>query len=371
MPDPVEAEVKVEDAYEDSSQASPELLDKISEGLTTLYPDEDDPTPEPDPAEPAESEESTPEPKDELKSEPADDDDTTPENESDPAGDDPNPESKSESESESEPEKPAIPDNYYRAAIHQGWEPGQISKLYETDPEGTLKFLEKCYNDVNSMSQQFAQLGRKAKEMQPAPDTEGSEQKPKAFDPEAFKKAYDEDPAAAMVSMFEAMQQQPQQQPEQTPVQQSQQTAKNEMQERLSVVEQLNGFFNADDLKPFGDFYGASGKLDWGDLTPGQYANRQAVVNLADEILAGAELLQTGMTVREAVEKAHLEVTAPMLEKIVRQDIIKKVTKKAKGVTLRPTRKEEKPPKKGGKLSDGEVVANIDSRLAELREKGL
>lgn len=354
-----------EDTHDESTDASPELLEKISENLTKLYPDEDEPTLESDSIEPAESDDSTPEPEGgDTETEPADDDDSTPEPESEPADE-------SESETESEPEKPAIPDNYYRAAIHRGWTPERISKLYEADPEGTVDFLKKTYEDVNSMSKQFADFGRKAKEMQQAPAAKQEpEQKPDVFDPEAFKKVYDEDPAAAMVLMFEAMQKQSQQQP-QAPVQQPQQTSQDEMRERLSNLEQLNGFFNDDDLKAFGDYYGQSKKLDWGDITPDQYANRKALVDRADEILVGAELLQTGMSIREAVEKAHLEITAPMLKEIVRQDIIKQVKKKAKGATLRPTKRKEKAPKPGGKLSNDEVIDKIDARLATLREKGL
>jgi len=350
---------------EHTEEASPELLEKMAEKLDSMYEDEgDDSTPESDSVEPAESEEPTPDPEeDEPEPEPAGDDDTTPEADDEPADDVP------DSKSESEPEKPAIPDNYYRAAIHQGWEPEQISKLYEADPEGTLKILEKTYNDVNSLSQQFAQLGRKAKEMQEAP-TKQEPEAPKSFDLDAWKKSYEEDPAAAMASMFEAMQKQTQG-PDQALSQQPQQTSRDEMQERLSTLEQLNGFFSADDLKAFNEFYGTSKKLDWGDLTPGEYANRQAVVNRADEILAGAELLQTGMTVREAVEKAHLEITAPMLEKIVRKDIIKQVTKKAKSATLRPTKRKDVTPKTGGKKSETEALANTEARLAALREKGL
>ncbi len=125
-------------------------------------------------------------------------------------------------------------------------------------------------------------------------------------------------------------------------------------------------------MKPFEEYYGNTKSVDWSGLTGDQYANRQAIVNRADEILSGAEFLGRDMTVREAVELAHIEVTAPLMQQIVRQDLVKKVQKKAKGATLRPSKSKSKTsPKTGGNLSDAQVVANAEARLADLRGRGL
>lgn len=339
-------------AYEKS-----DVVDKVAQTLAK-FGEVEDPTPEPEPK-PAEPKEPTP-----VEPKPAGEEGPTPVEPKEPA-------EPAEPAEPKEPGKPAIPDNYYRAAIHQGWKPEQISKLYENDPEGTLQILEKTYNDVNNLSQQFAQLGRKAREMQTqsVQPVQPTQPKPQTFDPEKFKKDYEDDPASAIASAFAVLQAKPEAQPVQS-IQSSSQN--DEWSERLAAIEQLNSFFGADDVKPFAEYYGKSKSLNWGDLTADQYAARQAVVNRADEILAGAELLQKGMTVREAVELAHIELTAPMLHKIVRQDILKSVQKKAKGATIRPSvSKAIVAPKEGAKLSEEQATANAEVRLADLRSRGM
>jgi len=340
-------------AYEKS-----DVVDKVAQTLAK-FGEVEDSTPEPE-SEPAKPAVSTPEPK------PAEKTDVTPE----PGPVEPaEPAEPTEPE---EPEKPAIPDNYYRAAIHQGWKPEELSAMYELNPEGTLRFLEKTYNDVNNLSQQFAQLGRKAREVETArvqPQPQPQPQ-PQGFDVEKFKKAYEDDPASALATALQQLQTarvEPQPQPQ--PVQQP--NKKDEWNDHLAAVEQLNTFFGAEDLKPFAEYYGEAKSLNWSDLTPGQYANRQAVINRADEILAGAELLQKEMSVREAVELAHMELSAPILQQVVREDILKAVKKKASGITMRPSKsKTNVPVKTGGKLSDAQILANAEARLADLRGRG-
>lgn len=274
----------------------------------------------------------------------------------------PTPEESEQKPAESEKQKPAIPDNYYRAAVHQGWKPEQIDKLYRADPDGTLEFLKQNHEKVNNLSQQFSLLGRKAREME---EQKKAEPPKPVVDSEAFRKAYDEDPAAAIADALNKVS------THKTVVQQQQPVQRDQQQEDLAAIEQVNGFLSGSDMEGFNDFYGVSKSYRWDDLTAGQYANRMAVIRRADEILAGAELLQTNITVRDALERAHLQVTAPILEKVVRNKIVSQVKKKAKGVTLRPAKSKTIAPSgaKTGQLTDDEIEERAKERLAKLGKK--
>jgi len=118
-------------------------------------------------------------------------------------------------------EKPAIPDNHYRALVHSGWKPEKISSVYEKDSELLLELAEKAYADVNSLSQQFAQLGRTRIEMeqklaaqkpsQAQTQTQAQLQQ-QGPDLAKLKEQYEEDPFGATVELLKAFGPQAQQQ---------------------------------------------------------------------------------------------------------------------------------------------------------------
>jgi len=66
----------------------------------------------------------------------------------------------SEQKAESDKSKTAIPDNYYRALVHQEWTPEEIATEWEKDPDRLIKWGEKAYKSMNDLSQQFSSLGR-------------------------------------------------------------------------------------------------------------------------------------------------------------------------------------------------------------------
>jgi len=323
-------------AYEDDS-----VLNKVAQTLSKFSDNVS--TPEPEPAEPAESAEPTLEPEPEPEPEPADDDDPTPEPEpAEPA--------------EPKDQKPAIPDNYYRAAIHSGWKPERIDKLYQSDPEGTLEFLKENHEKVNNLTNQFSLVGRKARELEEQPPA-----KPEpTVNVDDFRRAYEEDPAAAIAEALNKVQV--------AQVVQQQPVSQDNQQADLTAIETMNNFFTAADMEGYKDFYGDSKSLQWSDLTPGQYANRMAVIHRADEILAGAAFLKMDVTVKDAIERSHLQVTAPIVEKVVRNKIISQVKKKASGVTLRPGKSKTVVPSgtKTAQLSEQEIEERVKERFAKL-----
>jgi len=356
-----------EAAYADS-----EVVQNVSQHLAEFQEKigVDSSIPEP-PASPAEPPKSTPESESEQEveleseSEPADSDVSTPVEPVEPAV-------------ESSQEKPAIPDNYYRAAVHSGLEPQQISKLYESDAEGTLEFLKHNYEAVNNLSRQFANLGRTALELQ----QKGAAQKvtpqqpvvqKSELDVEKLRRQYEDDPFGAMVELFKTQSAQPQQvsQPEPT-VTQPDRVA---FEEQAAALQQLHQFFKVDDMEVYKDFYGSIGDesmFDWSSLPPGQLANRHALAHLADQIIAGNELQGKQISTVEGLQLAHMVITEPIREQIVREKITSQVKKRSKGITLKPS---------GSGLATGTVatgqgvkseeqaLVNLQQRLPAFRQK--
>jgi len=231
-------------------------------------------------------------------------------------------------------DKPAIPDSHYRAAVHMGMKAEEIGELYDQSPELALKALAKCYEMVNASSKQLGELGQQARRLkEPAPVTPVQPSRKEAV-MKKLKEKYEDDPIIDLIG--ELIPDAPAPRPAVQPVQQ--QPPERSIDEEIAVRQTINTFFGADDMKPYEDFYGKAGQAgDWTHLTGGQVANRRETCNRAQLILDGAEATGMKMSAAEALERAHLEVAAPMVEQVVRQRIVKSVQKRAAGVTLKPS----------------------------------
>ena len=357
-------------ANSEAAYADSDVVQNVSNHLAEMQEKlgVDSSIPEP-PASPAESPEPTlepePEPEPEPSSELADDGSPTPAEPAEPAA-------------ESGDQKPAIPDNYYRAAVHSGFTPERISKQYEIDAEGTLEFLKQNYEHVNNLSRQFADLGRtaiglKQKEAaQQIPTQQPAVQKPE-LDVEKLRKQYEDDPFGAMVELFKTQAVQPQQvsQPEPTVIQPD----RAAFEEQAAALQQLHQFFKIDDMEVYKDFYGEisdESMFDWGSLPPGQLANRRALVNLADQIIAGHELQGKQVSTAEGLQLAHLVITEPIREQIVREKIVSQVKKRSKGITLKPSGSGPATAAATtgqGVKSEEQALTNLQQRLPGFRQK--
>jgi hypothetical protein len=348
MPDSQKENIGLKDA----DYADPAIADKVSQHLNLLE-GEEIVTPEPE-SEPAGESEPTPSPK--VKT--AGEGEPTPE---------PGPEPATE-----------LPDNHYRAALHQGWTAEEVSDFLKSDSEKALKTFERIYKSTNELSRRFAQLGEAAlKVQQPQPEAKPIVQIPQVqdfVDMKKIREEYSDNPLVDMIgTLNEGLKKvlaQRQEQPQPQTVVQSQ-VDRARYEEDMAIAQQLQYFFGDDDMKSYDDFYGASldesGKIlmTVDHLTPGQQANRMAAIRLADRILAGSELQGETMPVAEALELAHLVITEKIREKAIRDGLTAKVVKQGKGLTLRPTgsKKDESggPPK-----TEDELVERTKARMEKL-----
>lgn len=375
------------DMRKDSEAAytAPDVVENVSQHLTEMQDKigSEPSIPEP-PASPAEPPESTsepepesgpeskqePEPESEPEPEPTDEDDSTP---AEPEG--------AAAESDSQ-ETPAIPDNWFRAATHSGYTSEQISKMYDADAEGTMKFLKHNYEAVNNLSRQYANNGRiaielqqKAQAAQAVPAQQPTAQPPK-MDAEKFRQQYEDNPAEAIFELFQGLTSSPQEKIAEQPAAQTVQSDRAAFEERVAILQQFHQFFTAEDMNAYKDFYGEAtdgNMFDWSKLPPGQYANRQALSDLADQIIAGHELQGKQISVAEGLKLAHLAITQPITEQVVREKLVKQMKKRSKGVTLKPSGAQPKPAtgtsRQGGAKTYEQAEANLQQRLPAMREK--
>lgn len=329
----------------DKEQAAKELAEEIKKiDMAAADPvDDSTSTPDPEPEPEGDPEEPTPE-DDEPTSDVGEGDD-------DPGEGEPEEPTQDDEPEDEEDDKPALPDSHYRAALRMGWTAEEIGELYDKSPEAAKRMVAKCYESVNAASQQLGRLGvlaqkaKQAEQATPAAQPQADDRYAKLIN--RVKDHYGEDdPTAEVLAELLKDKQQAAQQP------QAKQDAipKRTVEEEIAARQQIQTFFSSDEMKAYDELYGSDDTLagDLSKLTPGQRANRIEVCNRAQLILYGAEAAGMEMSTAEALERAHLEIAAPMAEQIVRTRLAKSARKREKGVTLRPGGKKQAPPKKEG-----------------------
>jgi len=269
-------------------------------------------------------------------------------------------------------EPPTLPDNLVRAAIHQGWSQEDIDEFFDASPEKALKTFGNIYTATNSISQQFAEIGRRTIAKNNQKDTEVAEKKVSKkieADYSAIEKEYGaDDPLVNMAKAQDERINMLVEKLEETAnvVPAKQQEAQNGID--AAVVTQLDSFFNDAGMTDyFDDFYGdISEDSSWDKLTPGQRANRMAVCVMADEILVGTEMQGRDMELREALKLSHLAVSDPIKESVIRTKITKQLKKRSKSITLKPHSGNKKAAKTGGPKTPAELEAKVSEKLAKI-----
>ncbi len=251
-----------------------------------------------------------------------------------------------------------LSDAYFRAAIHRGWKEEDIKDLYKNNPELANKTFANIYEGVNRSSEEFAAIGRYEKKIRetaeaPAKSTAteaARESEYKGLDVDQIRKDNPDDPLVDVIAAVEAQSKilydevQVIKNTRSAPVSgqpsgllPEQQRAMD--QETAAINQQIDNFFLTDSMKGYVDFYGDLPKdaVDWVTMTPGQKANRWAVIEMMDEIIAGAATLGREVKIDEAMFRAHSSVSEPLREKIIRDGIMSKVEKRSKSITLKPS----------------------------------
>jgi hypothetical protein len=270
--------------------------------------------------------------------------------------------SQAESQADSQQDVTSLPENYIRAAIHQGWKPEAIDKFFASDPELALTTFENIYNSTNKISKMFAAQGRNV--MKAKADKTVQPDKKNFIDVKALRDKYGDDEPS--VEIAEAINKGLQEAFGSKQVVETGETGIDNRNgspssEDIALVQTIENFFGSDDMKPFGDFYG---KGDSRNRI--QEMNRIAVVNMADQIIAGADLHGQELSASDALAMAHLSVSEPVREKVLRQNILKSVKKREKGITFRPSSSTAGNKKLSAKDKEKALLGKTQDRLNKL-----
>ena len=248
----------------------------------------------------------------------------------------------------SEEALPTLPNAYKRAAIHQEWTQEEIDEFYNADPEKALKTFAKLHDSNNRLSMKFSEFGniraQQEAEAQRFKDEQVTKPEPvyqpkptPPVDMNELRRQYGNDPVvdiiqklADQIADMKPVEKQPVRELQPDPVYQP--YVKPQIDQN-AAFRTLDNFFGSEDVKPYTSFYGSDS--DWNKLSPGEFANRREVVQLAGSIVAGAEMKGDPMSDEMALEKAHLIVSQPYLEKAIVADIHTQLEKRAKSMTIR------------------------------------
>ena len=241
----------------------------------------------------------------------------------------------------------SIQDNLYRTALHEGWKPEEIQAFMELDPDRARATFQKLHESSTGLSKVWADAGRaellkgdttQQQQQQTDTATEATKKNKVEFqelDIDKLRKEYDNDPVVDLVeqqqkqnkALFDMV----------NSLNETISTRPPEQQQQVvdpaaaALATQIDSFFKHPDMKMYDTFYGMGD-----NLTPGDIANRNAMFELADQIRAGRALQGLDTTVDEALAQAHLLVTEPIREKMVRKDIVSKLKKRSNSLSLRP-----------------------------------
>jgi len=271
------------------------------------------------------------------------------------------------------PEPSTPPAAWQRSLKARGWSDDEISAFWGQNPEMAAKVFERVHTSRNAELTEWARLGREAKKQHgllPDPSVDAPETKPQpkategvlpgGFQPLDAKVLAEQGgielpvaealvgPINELVGQFNQV----------LPiVRQNVESTKNSAQAALQQV--VDGFFGGDDMQSFAEFYG-----DGERLTDDQLAKRGEVLETADALVAGATLQGRGLTVPEALTMAHDMVAIEHRDQIARRDLKKKVRRRAKGLSLRPSQRKAKPP--SGKATRTQLERRVQEGLTKL-----
>lgn len=276
-----------------------------------------------------------------------------------------------------------LSDAYYRAATNSGMTKDEIVDFMAASPKLAIKTFAKMHENMNSTSQQFAEFGRARKKAEADGDDSGNTDNNNASKKSTYKKIdtakiRDENPDSTdLVDLIDQMQEQNKSMHDQmtelakAPVVHRDAAAEKLARDQEQLIgTQIDAFFSDPSLKPFAGTYGTTAKNshDWSNLMPSEKVNRVAVIEQVEQLMEGAKALGQDMDVVEALGRAHLMVTQPVQEKMIREDIMKKVRKRSKGITLKPSSSKSAASSKQKKAkTHDDVIANAEKRLAKIK----
>jgi hypothetical protein len=269
-------------------------------------------------------------------------------------------EQSAEGEEKPDDKTPRLDPNLRFAAQEFGWTDEKINKLLTTDPElaeETFQRLADTYTNLsrqllNPGTQQVAGSQETVTPAQPGPlsPLDGL-LSPKAL--AEFAEVNGEDLVEKFLKPFA----------------QERQALMGEVKELKAYVEVQKRQFIAQEAQgtmtklsdKFGEVYGVGDKTTW---TQTQQTARATLANIADQIRAGAKLQGVEMSVTDAINRAHLIVTADSRTADGRKQVKEQIQKRSKSITAKPTTR--RATASASPRSDSAALEAATRKMAEL-----
>lgn len=217
------------------------------------------------------------------------------------------------------------------AAAQFGWGEEQINDFYAANPTMAVSTFEKLAETYTDLSRQY--LAPTGSPVAPVPQSQQTPAQPESptskldalySDLAAFAEGNGEDIVERLLKPLKAEVIEPLREL----------MAQNQVrQQELSRSEARQSFQGL--AAKFGEVYGADTK----PLSAEQQEARQTLGFLADQLRAGAKMQGRDLSIPDAINRAHLIVSADRRDKVVRNEIKQQVTKRASGLTAKPTQR--------------------------------
>jgi hypothetical protein len=236
-------------------------------------------------------------------------------------------------------EASTLPAAYIRSAKARGWTDDEIVRFAKADPDLAMKTFERNHQSRTQEINEWAELGRKTRQ---APSPGPAAQPAVTPAPRSTASALTPIDVQAMVDKFgnqelieaivgpvnaaiAAM----------APIVEGATAAQTQAKQAASetLAKTVQDFFTGKAMKPYADAYG----MALSSLTREQVDARSKVLETADALIAGAAFQGRQLSVDEALTLAHDSVSSGLKESVIRNKIQASVTKRAKGITLKPT----------------------------------
>jgi len=262
--------------------------------------------------------------------------------EPDPSLEDDAPQPEPQSEEEATPEAPAPepvaqdqndidPTLRYFAETELGWSKDKIDRLVKADPEIATETISKLAESYTNLSRQFLNPASSVAPSTPAPEQQqpAQPQAPTSKLDEFFGKLneFAEANGEELSDFIKALK-------DEVVDGYREMRAAYEVQQKELLRTEARTVFT-DLSKRFADLYGSEDKA----ATEKQNEAKQRLGELADQIRTAAKLQGRELSVREALNRAHLIVSADYRDAVVRKQITEQVQKRGNAITARPTQR--------------------------------
>lgn len=317
--------------------SSSDLEAKVEKGLAALRASEDG---QETPVEETEVEETPTEEVAETSTEEVSETEETPTDET-PEGEDGKPEQQPKPVAGKK--APTLPDAYRRTLLAMEWTNEEIDAANAANPSQFTLTAQKLHAGRNAELARWADIGRKQRQEQEAAAAKAPKEEVspyidaetgtfRALDVDGLIEKFGNEELVRAVAG-----------PVDTIIKQINQILPDLLtgvgaiqQSRAETMQrQVDGFFGSEPLKTFGDLYGT----DAGKMSEEQKAARNGVLEMADALIAGAAKQGRTLTATDALLAAHDSLSGSHKDAAARKAIKTAVTKRGKGLTVKPTSK--------------------------------